>query len=211
MDIQLATSLLTGGFTLGAGIVGAVLAGVFARRGEDRRHKAEVGRQWLTDRRAVYAKYLALAEVMQRQIDAVAVFLSYDGVKEIEAEDDELISVGLIEYITTWEDDLQPLLGELQLVATQKVADLADRVSGALMEMTVFLERRQAFTAYYPMWFQSQDLIHVLRNEMRADLGLASQGETTRSTTAWPWLESRPPYESYIQNHPEQGSEPSHH
>jgi hypothetical protein len=211
MDIQFATSLLTGGFTLGAGIVGAVLAGVFARRGENSRHKAELDRQWLTDRRAVYAKYLALAEVMQREIDAVAVFLSYDGVKKIKAGDDELISVGLSEYFTTWEDDLQPLLGELQLVATHKVADLADRVSGALMEMTVFLERREVFTAYYPMWFQSQDLIHVMRNEMRADLGLASQGETARSDTSWPWLESRPPYESYIQNHPEVGGEARHH
>lgn len=211
MDIQLATSLLTGGFTLGAGIIGAVLAGVFARRGEDRRHKAEVGRQWLTDRRAVYAKYLALAEVMQRQIDGVAVFLSYDGVTEIEAEDEEQISSGLTEYITTWENDLQPLLGELQLVATQKVADLADRVSDALMETTVFLEKRQAFTAYYPMWFQTQDLIHVLRNEMRSDMGLASQGETARSTATWPWLESRPPYESYIQSLPEQSSESHHH
>ncbi|MGY4543626.1 hypothetical protein ACVWY0_003566 [Arthrobacter sp. UYNi723] len=205
MDPQLVTAILTGSFTLAAGVVGAVLAGVFARRGENRRHQAEVDRQWLADRRAVYVKYLALAEVMQREVDAIAVFLSYDGKKTIEAEDDRFISEGLTGYIATWEDELQPSLGELQLVASKKVADLADRVSGALMEMTTFLELRRAFTAYYPMWFQSQDLIHVLRNEMRSDLGLVSHGDTARLDKGWPWLESRPSYESYIQNHSKQG------
>lgn len=204
MDSQLAAPILTGSFTLVAGVIGAVLAGVFARRGENRRQQAEVSRQWVADRRAVFAKYLALAEVMHREIDAIAVFLSYDGKKEITPEDEESISDGLISYFGSWEDELQPLLGELQLVASMKVADIADRVSGALMEMTVFLERREAFTSYYPMWFQTRDLIHVLRNEMRVELGLPSHGDSARVDEDWPWLDSRPPYEAYIQDHSDQ-------
>jgi hypothetical protein len=204
MDPQILTPLLTGGFTLAAGVVGAVLAGVFARLGQKRGYQAEIDRQWITDRRAVYARYLALAEVMHREIDSIACFLSCDGKDKVKQEDDDLISEGLIDYFATWEDDLQPLLGELQLVASRNVADLADRVSGALMEMTRFLELRQAFTSYYPVWFQAQDLIHVLRNEMRVELGLDSHGESSRADHDWPWLASRPSAETYIQTHPDQ-------
>ncbi|MEE2568799.1 hypothetical protein V1638_05240 [Pseudarthrobacter sp. J64] len=200
MDSQILTPILTGGFTLAAGIIGAILAGIFARRGERSRHQAEVDRQWVRDRRAVYAKYLALAEVMHREVDTIAGFLSYDGKKEIAPEDDDLISEGLANYFAAWEDKLQPLLGEVQLVASKDVADVADRVSGALMELTSFIEGREAFTSYYPVWFQAQDLIHVLRNTMRIELGLVSHGDVERGDD-WPWLESRPASESYIQDH----------
>ncbi|MFW0769503.1 hypothetical protein ACLRGH_05680 [Arthrobacter koreensis] len=201
MDSQILTSILTGSFTLVAGVIGAVLAGVFSRRAENRRHQAEIDRQWVTDRRAVYARYLALAEVMHREVDAIASFLSYDGKKEVKKEDDDFISEGLTDYFATWENKLQPLLGEVQLVASKNVTDLADRVSGALIELTGFLERRQAFTSYYPVWFQAQDLIHVLRNEMRVELGLGSHGDSARVDDEWPWLASRPSADSYIQDH----------
>lgn len=201
VDPQILTPILTGSFTLAAGAMGAVLAGSFAHRGEKRRQQAEVNRQWVIDRRAVYANYLALAEVMHREIDSIASFLPYDGKVKIKPEDDGFISEGLTDYFTSWEDELQPLLGELQLVASNNVANLADRVSGALMELTIFLERRQAFTSYYPVWFQAQDLIHVLRNEMRIELGLPSHGDSVRVEHNWPWLPSRPSAEYYIQDH----------
>ncbi|MGR0160783.1 hypothetical protein [Paenarthrobacter nitroguajacolicus] len=200
MESQILTPILTGGFTLAAGIIGAVLAGIFARRGERSRNQAEVDRQWVTDRRAVYARYLALAEVMHREVDTIAVFLSYDGINKIAPEEDAFISDELIDYLSTWENDLQPLLGEVQLVASKEVADLAERVSGALMELTSFIERREAFTSYYPVWFQAQDLIHVLRNQMRVELGLVSHEDAERGDD-WPWLKSRPAAESYIQDH----------
>lgn len=201
VDLQILTSILTGSFTLAAGVMGAVLAGAFARRGERRRQQSEVDRQWVIDRRSVYANYLALAEVMHREIDLLACFLSYDGKAKIKPDDDDFISEGLTSYFATWEDELQPRLGELQLVASNNVADLADRVSGALMELTIFLERRRAFTSYYPVWFQAQDLIHVLRNEMRVELGLPSHGDSARIEHSWPWLASRPSAEHYIQDH----------
>jgi hypothetical protein len=45
-------------------------------------------------RRTVYAKYLGLAEVMLREIDGLAVFLSYDGKVKISTEGEEAISEG---------------------------------------------------------------------------------------------------------------------
>ncbi|WP_147422523.1 hypothetical protein [Pseudarthrobacter phenanthrenivorans] len=176
-----------------------------------RKVKVEDSRRWLLDRRAVYAKYLALAEVMLREIDGVAAFLSYDGESEISDKDDDIISEGLTEYFTTWNDSLQPLLGEIQLLATNHVADLADRVSGALMEITWRVEKRHAFTSYYPAWFQAQDLLHVLRDAMRAELGLPVLSSLTAGPREddWPWLDSRPSYESYIQQHLHRSTHPS--
>ena len=183
-------------------------AGSFER---DAQGQVEDSRRWLLDRRAVYAKYLALAEVMLREIDGVATFLSYDGDSEISDEDDDIISEGLTEYFITWNDSLQPLLGEIQLLATNHVADLADRVSGAMMEITWRVEKRHAFTSYYPAWFQAQDLLHVLRDAMRAELGLPVLSSLTAGPREddWPWLNSRPSYESYIQQHLHRSTRPS--
>lgn len=203
MDPQTATALLTGGFTIAGGVTVAVLSALLGRSSEFRKVKVEDDRRWLLDRRTVYAKYVGLAEVMLREIDGVAAFLSYDGVNEITSEDEEFISEGLTDYFAKWDESLQPLLGEVQLLATGNVADLADRVSGALMEITWRMEKRAPFTSYYPAWLQAQDLLHVLRDAMRTELGLPALGSLTAGPRGddWPWLDSRPPYESYIQQH----------
>jgi hypothetical protein len=208
MDPQTTTALLTGGFTIAGGLAVAILSALLGRSSEIRKVKVEDSRRWLLDRRTVYAKYLALAEVMLRDIDGVAVFLSYDGKREISGEDDEIISEGLMEYFMKWDDSLQPLLGEIQLLAAGNVADLADRVSGALMEITWRIEKRGPFTSYHAAWFQAQDLLHVLRDAMRIELGLPALGTLTAGPRGddWPWLESRPPYESYIQQHPQRST-----
>ena len=93
-------------------------------------------------------------------------------------------------------------LGEVQLLATPHVADLADRMSGALLELTSLVTPKGAFTQYYPTWFQTQDLLHVLRDAMRVELGL-NEMETAefRRSGDWPWLPDRPQRESYIQDH----------
>jgi hypothetical protein len=203
MDPQTATALLTGGFTIAGGVAVAILSALLSRSNEFRKVKVEDDRRWLLDRRAIYAKYLGLAEVMLREIDGVAAFLSYDGANEISSEDEEFILQGLTDYFAKWDESLQPLLGEVQLLATGNVADLADRVSGALMEITWRIEKRASFTSYYPAWFQAQDLLQVLRDAMRTELGLPALGSLTAGPRGddWPWLDSRPSYESYIQQH----------
>lgn len=204
MDPQSSTALVTGGFTIAGGVAVAILSALLGRSGEKRKVKVDDDRRWLMDRRTVYAKYLGLAEVMLREIDGIAAFLSYDGKDKITPEDEAMLAEGLSDYFAKWEESLQPLLGEVQLLAVGEVADLADRVSGALMDVTWRIEKRAAFTAYYPAWFQAQDLLHVLRDAMRTELGLPALGEITAGPRGddWPWLASRPPYESYVQQQP---------
>lgn len=204
MDQQTAIALFSGGFALLGGLGGVLLSGHINRRADERRLKAEDDRRWLTDRRTAYASFLGLAESMLRQVDGVAVFLPYEGTVPVPEDDEELIADGLFEYFRRWEEELQPELGEVELLASPEIADLADRVSGALMEVTVYVERRDAFTEYYPAWFQAQDLLEVLRNAMRAELGLPAMSKDRahgRRTGDWPWLPDRPPRESYVQNH----------
>ena len=80
----------------------------------------------------------------------VAGFLPYRGDEEVADEDEAFMTDGLMDYHVRWDDELQPALSDVQLVAGRGVADLADRVSGALMEITAVVERRGPFVDYYP-------------------------------------------------------------
>ncbi len=131
-------------------------------------------------------------------------FLPYQGHDEASADDESLIAEGLTEYFSRWDDQLQPRLSDVQLVASAHVADLAERVSGALMAITSVVERRGAFVDYYPGWFRAQDLWGVLRNSMRSELGLKDgvESELPRSGE-WPWLPDRPSEAEYIRRQTE--------
>ena len=84
-------------------------------------------------------------------------------------------------------------------MASPKVADLADRVSGALMEITTPIETRSFLVDYHPGCFQAQDLLQVLRNSMRSELGLPGAITSGPISDDWPWLPDRPGRESYTQ------------
>jgi hypothetical protein len=202
VDQQTTVALLSGGFALAGGLGGVVLSGSLARRADDRRWRAEDQRRWLADRRTTYANFLGLASSMLREIDGIGVFLT-DGDKPIPDDDEQLIANRLFEYWVRWDDELQPALGEVELLASPEVADLADRMSGALMELTAPIELRQASDDFYPLEFQAQDLLDVLRNAMRTELGLSAvsrEGHLGRRDDEWPWLPDRPPRESYVQS-----------
>src|SRR5215207_2577060 len=79
MASDMAVALLTGCFALVGVMGGALLSNTFSSRADRARLKAEDDRRWLTDRRTVYARFLGLSEAMLREIDGVAVFMSYDG------------------------------------------------------------------------------------------------------------------------------------
>lgn len=193
---QVASQIVT---AVAGAAVGALLAWLLARAADKRRLDAEDKRRWLADRRSVYASYLGLAGAMLQEIDSFAIFLSGEGSEEQE----EWIKEGLLDYLYKWETELQRALGEVQLLASPDVVDLAERVSGALMDITAPVELRQAFDDYYPGWFQTQDLVSVLLNAMRGELGLlpAALGPSRRDEN-WPWLDNRPARESYVQSHP---------
>ncbi|MET8146634.1 hypothetical protein ABZU32_40550 [Sphaerisporangium sp. NPDC005288] len=201
MATELMPSILTGAFAIGGGLGGVLLTGWLTRRNEARRLASDDARRWLSDRRRIYASFLVLAESMLREVDRIGVFLSYDGSESVSEEEEEWIQEDLNDYLQKWDDDLQPVLLEVQLMATPEVADLADRVSGALLDVTGAIETRGHFVDYYPGWFQTQDLLGVLRNAMRVELGLPEALTSARKESDWPWLSSRPPRESYIQNH----------
>lgn len=205
MQQETATALLVGGFTLAGGLGGSLLTGWLSRGTERRRIEAEDERRWLTDRRTAFAQFLGLSESMLRDIDSAAVFLPGHG-RDASAEDDEIRVERLYDYIHMWETELQGALGEVELLATPEVVDLADRVSTALIEVTAPVELRSQFEEYYPMWFQARDLLEVLRNAMRTELGLSSMSVDDRTTARrandYPWLADRPARQSYVQHHP---------
>lgn len=141
---------------------------------------------------------------MLREIDGVAAVLPYRGDEEATDEDEALMAEGLTDYVARWDEQRQPALSDVQLVAGGEVADLADRVSVALMEITVVVETRGSFVNYYPGWFRAQDLLGVLRNAMRSELGLkdAIESDYPRDDE-WPWLRDRPSEEEYIRRQTE--------
>jgi len=198
------TAVLTGVFGI-CGVLGGALLTSAANRGlEKRKRSADDERRWLGDQRQLYARYLTMCESMLREIDGVACFLSYDGTKPPSDEDEEHIGDGLLDYCVKWTDELQPLLEELQLIASPSVSNLADRMSGALMELTAEVETRGKFVEHYPMWFQAKDLLGVLRNAMREELGIAPLPESRtfrRRRDDWPWLPDRPGRSTYVQDH----------
>jgi hypothetical protein len=185
-------------------VIGTLLTTWLSGAAERRRLAAEDERRWLADRRRAYAGYLLLSESLLREIDEVASHLPYSSGDKLTNEDDAIVKEALSEYFGRWERDLQACLSDLQLVAGSNVADLAGRVSGALMEITAPVELRYAFVKYYPGWFRAQDLLEVLRNDMRGELGLRGSIKSTYPRDAdWPWLPGRPSEEEYIRRQSE--------
>lgn len=201
--------VLSGALGVVGTVVGVVLNDVLGRSSEKRRLTADDERRWLQERRASYAAYLRLSIDLLRELDAVGVMLSYDGSEPISDEDEEIIRDGLPEYFHRWETELQSALADVQLIATPLVADLADRVSAALLEPTGVIELRRWFVEYYPIWFQADDLVGVLRNAMRKEIGVEVDPAAGRPHgDDWPWLPDRPSRESYLQHHPRHSSRP---
>jgi hypothetical protein len=205
MQQETATALMAGGFALTGGLGGVLLAAFLNRGAESRRLGVEDARRWLTDRRVAYARFLTVCTSMHNEIDGSAIFLPSHG-REVSPEEDELRVERLHDYFERWDTDLRAALGDVQLLASSVVVDLADRVSAALIEITSPVELRWDFDEYYPAWVQAGDLIDVLRNAMRAELGLddlPSREQTrARSEADYPWLPERPSRESYVQGHP---------
>lgn len=203
VDLDTSTALLAGGFALAGVLGGALFTGLISRSADQRRLVSEDARRWLSDRRAAYARFLGMSEVLHREIDRIGIFLPSGG-KPADPESETVLKDELYAYYAKWEDSLQPLLGEVTLLASPAVADLADRVSGALMAVTAPIELREDFNEYYPVWFQARDLIHVLRDAMRNELGLPAVLDAMSAFPRqgdWPWLEERPPREAHIQGH----------
>jgi len=186
---DLVIPLLTGAFGLGGVLGGVLLTNHFSHRAEDRRVANDDERRWLADRRHAYAAYLRLVILMLRDVEGIICFLSHDGTEPISDEDEFQIKESLLKYYIRWDDELQPALGEVQLLAEPKLAELADRTSWVLMELGGFIEARHTFSSFTLFLNQTRALIDTCRNVMRSELGLTEPVKTFPVSEGWPWLQ----------------------
>jgi hypothetical protein len=183
----LVTALLTGAFGLGGVLGGVLLTSHFAQRADQRRIISEDERRWLADRRQVYARYLAIVTSMLRSIDGTSSFLGSEE-KAARPDDESILKEDVFTFYQRWDNELQPVLGEVQLLANPKVAELADRTSWALMELNGFIDSRQLFEIVTEYGFKTRYLLEAVRNAMRAEIGLTSSIQTFPMPKDWPWL-----------------------
>lgn len=192
MSTQVITPLLTGAFGLAGVLGGVLLTSHLTRHADERRMSSEDERRWLIDRRSVYAEYLGIIFSMLREMDGLTCFLPNADEEEISEENEAYLKDNLLEYYMDWDDKLQPALEEIQLLAEPKVAELADRTSFALMELGGFVESRQPYSSVHPYLNQTRRLIDIIRNAMRAELGLVDPVNTFPMPQDWPWLPDEP-------------------
>jgi hypothetical protein len=198
MSSTLVTSILTGLFALAGGLGGVLLSNHLTQRSEKTRLAIEDARQLLADRRRVYAAYLGLVTSMLEEIDRVSLYLPDEDQQQLSMKHETKIVEGAIQYYGRFGDQLQPALAEVKLVATPHVAELADRLSEALLSIGTLIDSQAPFTDYYPRAFQTIDMIQVVGNAMRIELGQPDALEKSSQQHDWPWLPDRPSRESYI-------------
>lgn len=198
------TAIIVGAIGVSGSLGGVALSTVLGRKAERQRLAESDARRWLEDRRQSYSDYLVLAQAMLRDIDGTASFLPYDETKPASDEDDELRKESLFDYHVRWHDELQPLLADVSLVAGAEVGEMADRVSAALMEISGTVEVGGFFVDFYPQQFRARDLVGMLRNVMRSELGLHEvlDLESPRDGD-WPWPSDVPDEVEYIRRQTE--------
>ncbi|MFI8778072.1 hypothetical protein ACIGH6_13430 [Brachybacterium paraconglomeratum] len=198
------TAVMAGLIGVGGSLCGVLLSTFLGSRAERRKLAETDARRWLEDRRRVYADFLLLSQSMSRQIEIAALNLPYDDSKS-EDEDARAIRVDQVyEYYGRWDDELQVILAEIMLVGGADVADMASRVSDALMDLGGFAEVGGYFVDFYPKKHRTDDLIGLLRNTMRGDLG-NHEGIGARPTgdAEWPWPSSIPDEIEYVRRQTE--------
>jgi hypothetical protein len=189
------TPVLTGSFALIGGLGGVILSNYLTSRTDDKRTANEDERRWLVDRRNLYAKNLSLIASMLKGIERASVFLSYDGTEPITEKDEELVKEEVLDLYTRWEDEVQFMLGEVQLIASPKVAELADRTSWAFMMLIGDMDSRKTFREVNAGYYRTLHLAEALRNAMRDELGLTDPIHTwpkSEEWLDWPWLSDKP-------------------
>ena len=195
MSVVWLTPVLTGSFALVGGLGGVVLSSYLASRTDEKRRANEDERRWLVDRRDLYAKYLSLIASMLKSIETASVFMPYDETKPITKEDEKLLNEEMFGLHDRWETEVQFMLGEVQLIALPKVADLADRASWALMVIMGDIDTPKTYREVNAAYYRTLHLVESLRNAMRDELGLTNPVHTwpkSAEWTDWPWLEDKP-------------------
>lgn len=205
--LALSTATSTWLFSVLAALLGSGATYLLSRSGDRRRLAAEDERRWLNDRRTLYARYLGLVERLERDADSIACFLPHDEDAPAMDDKDELLVRDMSqEWIERWDTELQPMLSEMELLATPKVADLAARAAHGILAavpQTQYLGPGQsrivpeAYSDHWPTQQMAQGLRELLRNAMRVELGLDPVSTLVPNDHSWPWLPDQPSVEDH--------------
>lgn len=182
-----------------AALLGSAATYLLSRSGDRRRLAAEDERRWLNDRRTLYARYLGLVERLERDADSIACFLPHDEDSPGMTHDDErLVREMSQEWMERWDTELQPMLTEMELLATPKVADVAARAAHGVLEAVPQPQQLGAgrsritpavYSDHWPTQQMAKGLRELLRNEMRVELGLDPVSSQAPDDRNWPWLD----------------------
>lgn len=187
-----------------AALLGSAATYLMSRSGDRRRLAAEDERRWLNDRRTLYARYLGLVEYLERDADSIACFLPHD--EDAPAMDDEnerLVREMFQEWMERWDRELQPMISEMELLASPKVADLATRAAhgilAAVPQPQYFGQGHSRITPavysdHWPTHQMAKGLRELLGNEMRIELGLDLASNQATDDHDWPWLPEQPSF-----------------
>ena len=173
--------LLTGGFTLSAVFVTTRMSNAAER---DRR-EAEDARRWHDDRRTLYARYLSLVDGMLIDFGVLDILTPSRWNPPINDWEAEVIERGRAKFMDGWTNQVRPALGEIQLLASSDVVDLAARVSSALFNLYEIFEgpdrRKFSWTLK-----RTRDFLEALCDAMRHELGV-SGALKPRGGKNWPF------------------------
>lgn len=202
--LALSTVFSTWLLTVLAALLGSAATYLLSRSGDRRRLAAEDERRWLNDRRTLYGRYLGLVEHLERDADSIACFLPHDpDSPAIEDEDERIVREMFQEWMERWETELQPMLSEMELLATPKVADLAVRAAHGILAAVPQPQylgpgsskiTPEVYSDHWPTQQMARGLRELLRNAMRVELGLDTVSSQAPDDHNWPWLPDQPSF-----------------
>jgi hypothetical protein len=177
---------LTGSLAVTGTLAGVLLNSLLTQRVDRERVKIEDHRRWLADRRRIYVAFLSLVDSLLDQLGNVPLG-SYDSQENKVNREPKKTEKALDKVARRVNNELYPVLGELRLIATSKVAKFAERTSDALMLAWEDIAHGGGGGTDKP----TRDLLDATRNAMRLELGLQdsiSSGPTQAELDQWPWL-----------------------
>lgn len=194
MEPEVVTGLFTlGGVMLGSGVrrrlEWARIRGTGNGAKDTRRGCTSVA-----DQTTIYANFLAVCDSMVAESRSIGTKLAVDESEPVTPETDASITHALGHYAAAWKADFRPALGQVRLIASRQVAELADRVSSAITHTQSSIRERESLQEFDLVWGRTGMLVDVLRDAMRVELGIERRwvGVPARNEN-WPWIDGLDP------------------